>query len=215
MTVLTDTRPTDPAVTERAPARSTRNLGWLLLIGGLIGLLASAVLLIEKIELIRDPDYIPTCSFNPVMACGSVMTSWQGEVFGIPNPIIGVAAFPMVMALGAALLAGARPARWFWGLFLAGTTFGALMVTWLAHQSLYSIGFLCPYCMVVWAVTIPIFVFTLAHVASGRDQDPDAHPSTGFGGTVLSLRWVLIFFWFGLWTALILVRFWDYWSTLF
>lgn len=181
--------------TSTAPIR----LAWLYVIGGIVGLVASATLLIEKIELIKDPTYIPTCSFNPVMACGTVMTSWQGELFGFPNPVIGIAAFGMVIAAGAALLAGARLARWFWFGMLAGTAFGAVFVTWLAYMSLYDIGMLCPYCMVVWAVTIPMFVLTAAHVLQGFWRD---------------FRWVLIFFWFGLVTALILVRFWDYWSTL-
>ena len=48
-------------------------LAWLYVIGGLVGLVAAAALLIERIELLKDPDYIPTCSLNPVMACGSVM----------------------------------------------------------------------------------------------------------------------------------------------
>lgn len=174
-------------------------LAWFYLVGGLIGLVMSVTLLVEKIELIKDPDYIPSCSLNPVMACGSVMKSWQAEVFGIPNPVIGIAAFGMVIAAGAALLAGARLARWFWWLFLVGTAFGAVFVTWLAYSSLYDIGMLCPYCMVVWSVTIPMFFLTAAHVLRGFFHD---------------FRWVLVFFWFGLVLALITVRFWSYWSTL-
>lgn len=207
------TTPTDRSRPMPQTQRAPRSLAWLLLVGGLIGLAAAATLLIEKIELIKDPNYIPTCSLNPVMACGSVMKSWQAEVFGLPNPVIGIAAFGMVIATGAALLAGARMARWFWLAFLAGTAFGAVFVTWLAHQSLYTIGTLCPYCMVVWTVTIPIFFFTAAHVLSGRDQDPDVEPS-GVGGFVHDFRWVLTLFWFGLVIALILVRFWYYWSSL-
>ena len=197
-----------------ATSRTPRALAWLYVIGGLIGLVAAAALLIERIELLKDPDYIPTCSLNPVMACGSVMTSWQGELFGFPNPILGVAAFAVVVTIGAGLLAGARFARWFWLSLLAGTVLGFLFVTWLAHQSLYAINYLCPYCMVVWAVTVPIFVFTAAHVLAGRDQDPDASPETGIGGFFLTFRWVILLFWFGLVIALIVVRFWSYWSTL-
>lgn len=174
-------------------------LAWLYVIGGLIGLFFSAVLLIEKIELLKDPDYIPSCSLNPVMACGSVMKSWQAETFAIPNPIIGIAGFAMVLATGAALLAGARLARWFWLTLFAGTAFGAAFVTWLAYSSLYDIGMLCPYCMIVWTVTIPMFVLTGAHVLRGFFHD---------------FRWVLMLFWFGLVLALITVRFWSYWSTL-
>jgi uncharacterized membrane protein len=196
------------------PHRTPRALAWLLVVGGAIGLLAAAALLIERIELLKDPTYIPTCSFNPVMACGSVMQSPQSELLGFPNTIIGIAAFGVVVTVGAALLAGARFARWFWALLLIGTALGFVFVTWLAHQSLYAIGTLCPYCMVVWAVTVPIFVFTAAHVLAGRDRDPDATPESGVGGFFLTFRWVIMLFWFGLVAALILQRFWWYWSTL-
>ena len=34
---------------------------------------------------------------------------------------------------------------------------------WLIFQSLYVIGALCPYCMAVWAVTIPICWYVTLH----------------------------------------------------
>lgn len=40
--------------------------------------------------------------------------------------------------------------------------FGIGLVSWLQYQSLYEIGALCPYCMVVWSVTIPIFIWVTA-----------------------------------------------------
>ncbi len=66
-----------------------RLLPWLLLLGGLIGLTASAVLTVEKIAILRDPAYVPSCSINPVLSCGSVMTTPQAEAFGFPNPLLG------------------------------------------------------------------------------------------------------------------------------
>jgi hypothetical protein len=33
---------------------------------------------------------------------------------------------------------------------------------WLWSQALYEIGALCIYCMVVWAMVIPLFVYTTA-----------------------------------------------------
>jgi hypothetical protein len=35
-------------------------------------------------------------------------------------------------------------------------------VTWLQFQSIYRIDLLCPYCMVVWVVMIPLFVYVTA-----------------------------------------------------
>ena len=48
--------------------------------------------------------------------------------------------------------------RWYWAGLAAGTLLGTVFVHWLIFQSLYRIGALCPYCMVVWAVTIPLLV---------------------------------------------------------
>lgn len=81
-----------PLPTER-PSRHLAT-GWLLVVCGLIGSLSAATLLIEKIALIKDPSYTPTCSINPVLSCGSIMDTPQAEVFGFPNPILGVSGLP-------------------------------------------------------------------------------------------------------------------------
>ena len=76
-------RPTPPAgEARREPGLTDRTLGWLLLVGGLLGLAAAFVLAVEKYALLADPAYVPTCSLNPVLSCGSVMSSLQAEVFG-------------------------------------------------------------------------------------------------------------------------------------
>lgn len=136
---------------------------WILVIGGIVGLLAASILTVEKLHLAADPDYVPSCSLNPIMACSPVIGSDQASAFGFPNPIIGIAGFAMVWAVGMMLFAGAKNLKkWFWQCFQAGTTFGFLFCAWLIYQTLYSIGALCLYCMVVWAVTIPIFWATTA-----------------------------------------------------
>ncbi len=145
-----------------------RPLAVLLLVGGLAGLAAAFTLLLEKIALLRDAGYTPSCSLNPVLNCGSIMSTEQAELLGFPNPMIGVAAFPVVAASGAALLGGARLARWYWAGLQAGVTLGAVLVGWLVFQSLYRIGALCPYCMVVWAVVWPLFWYvTLRNAQAG------------------------------------------------
>jgi hypothetical protein len=63
---------------------------WWILIAGVIGLTASATLLIEKIEMLKNPAYVPSCSINPVLSCGSVMVRPEASAFGFPNPLIGV-----------------------------------------------------------------------------------------------------------------------------
>ena len=96
------------------------------------------------------------------------MESAQAALLGFPNPIIGVAAFPVIVATGAALLAGGRLAQWYWLGLQAGVTMAFAFICWLVFQSLYRIGALCPYCMVVWAVVIPLFWYVTArNVAAG------------------------------------------------
>lgn len=190
-----------------------RSLPWLLLLGGLVGLAAAFVLTVEKIALIRDPSYVPSCSINPVLSCGSVMVTPQASAFGVPNSLLGIAGFAVVTTTGAALLAGARLSRWYWFGLLAGTAAGVVFVHWLIVQSLYRIGALCPYCMVVWAVTIPIFWYVTLHTL-GR-----AYPA-------LPTRWrrvldaathyhtVTLTLWAMIILTLIAHRFWPYWSQL-
>ena len=210
-------RPTAPddtgAGASSAPLASVRRLAWLLVVGGGVGLTAAFALLVEKIALLEDPGYVPSCSINPILSCGSIMRTEQAEVFGFPNPIIGVAGFSVVVTVGMGLLAGATLRRWFWLGLQAGVTFGVVFVHWLIFQSLYRIDALCPYCMVVWAVTIPLFWYTTLHnllhghiQLPGRAQ-PIVRTAAGYHGVVLT-AWYLVI------AGLVANRFWDYWSTL-
>ena len=195
---------------EALPGPLPRGLPWLLLVGGVIGLVAAFVLTVEKIAMIADPSYLPSCSLNPVLSCGSVMATPQASVFGFPNSLLGVAGFAAVAATGAALLAGARLAGWFWLGLQAGVTAGIVFVHWLIAQSLYRIGALCPYCMIVWAVTIPIFLYVSLSVLDRFDSQLPAAARkvvsavNRFHGVVLT-GWALVLL------ALITQRFWSYW----
>ncbi|MFF5992025.1 vitamin K epoxide reductase family protein [Prauserella flavalba] len=198
---------TEPLVDTGVPPRLRTIVAWVLVIGGVIGTVAALVLTIEKMALLEDPFYQPSCTIDATLSCGSVMQSEQAAAFGFPNPLIGLAAFPVVATVGVAVLAGARLPRWFWLAFQAGTLFGVGFVHWLIVQSLYSIGALCPYCMVVWAVTIPIFWYTTVHnVVAGHLP----------GGPTLARRHLApLLFWCLLIVILIVQRFWSYWSGLF
>ncbi|MGQ0843379.1 MAG: vitamin K epoxide reductase family protein [Sporichthyaceae bacterium] len=202
----------DPAPAPEPPSKE-RSLGWLLLAGGLIGFAAAFTLMVEKIALLKDPGYSPSCSLNPVLNCGSIMKTDQAEVFGFPNPLIGVAAFPVLAATGAALLAGARFARWYWIGLQTGVTLAAGFVGWLIFQSLYRIGALCPYCMVVWALVLPIFVFVTARNAevgvlgSRLALSRTVRAIAAWRLTIVTAAVLVV-------VALIAEQFWYYWRTL-
>ena len=65
--------PDDRALLAEAVRSWTRIVAWVLTVGGLIAFIASFTLTVEKIELFKNPDYIPSCNFSPVLSCGSVM----------------------------------------------------------------------------------------------------------------------------------------------
>lgn len=180
----------------------TRGLAWLYVLGGAIGLLAAGALTLEKIASLRNPDYVPTCSINPVLSCGSVMDSTQAEAFGFPNPLLGLIGFTVVLATGVAVLAGFQPPRWYRLGLAAGTTLAVLFVHWLIVASLYDIHALCPYCLVVWVVTIPLFWYTALDTLRALAPLKKVHSA------VLAL-------WYAVIIGLITQAFWPYWSSLF
>lgn len=191
----------------------TYMLPYILAIGGIIGFLAASILTIEKIELIKDPTFIPSCNLNPILSCGSVMTTPQAEVFGFPNSLIGIAGFAIVTSIGMALLAGASFKRWFWRCLQLGVLFGIGFVFWLQFQSIYRIGALCPYCMVVWLVMIPIFWYTT--LFNFREKHI---PTPRILRKIIALAQnnheTILIAWFTIIVAIIVIKFWYYWSTL-
>jgi uncharacterized membrane protein len=200
-------QPSEPASEQptRVPVRRASAI-WVL-IAGVAGLASALTLTVEKIEILINPDYVPSCSLNPVLSCGSVMVTPQASAFGFPNPLIGIVAFTVVVVTGVLALARVDLPRWYWAGLAVGTLLGTAFIHWLIFQSLYRIGALCPYCMVVWAVTIPLFVVVTSIAAQ---------PSTSNGVVrfLYTWRWSLTVLWFTGLILLILVRFWDYWSTL-
>ncbi|MDO9397435.1 MAG: vitamin K epoxide reductase family protein, partial [Herbiconiux sp.] len=150
------------------PAETTEHrrpvgLALFLIVAGIVGWYASFDLTLEKIQTLLNPDYVPTCNISPLVTCGPNMASAQGSLFGFPNPIIGVAAFVAPILVGVAILAGARFAKWFWVLFNLGFALGLAFVCWLISVSIFVLGTLCPYCMLVWLVVIPMFVYVTAY----------------------------------------------------
>ena len=144
----------------------SRVVGWALTVGGLLGLWAATILTIDKISLLQDKIDGKTtqlaCNLNAFVSCSSVMDSDQAHVFGFANSIFGVAAFAVVLILGVLMVARVELPEFVWVGLQAGVVFGIGFVTWLQYQSIYDIGKLCPYCMVVWAAMIPTFVVVTA-----------------------------------------------------
>ncbi|WP_459548246.1 vitamin K epoxide reductase family protein [Nocardia sp. X0981] len=186
--------------------RTSPRTAWVLLLGGLAGWIASLALLVEDFKLLSEPGYVPSCSLNPVLSCGSVMATDQAQVLGFPNPIMGVIGFSVVVTLAVLSVAGVGLPRWIWtGLWL-GTAAGTLFICWLIFQSLYRINALCPYCMVVWAIITPLLA-VLTGQLWGNDR--------GALRVVAEWRWTFVAVFYAVVLVLVFLRFQDYWLSLF
>jgi uncharacterized membrane protein len=190
-----------------AGGQVSRSRAWWVLIAGAAGFASALALTFEKIEILKNPAYVPSCSINPVLSCGSVMITPQASAFGFPNPLIGIVAFSVVVVTGVLAVGRVALPRWYWLGLAGGTLLGVAFIQWLIFQSIYRIGALCPYCMVVWAVTIPLFV-----VASSIALQPLGKYAAA--RMLYMVRWSLVALWFAAVIAMILVQFWYYWSTL-
>lgn len=146
---------------------------YILIIGSLVGLLASFILTVDTIKFIENPDVDILCNINPFISCTSVASEWQSYIFGFPNSLLGIVAFSMLFAMGIMLyfggpdssildkISGQNKARKpLWLLVNLGTVFAMGFVMWFVYESVYVIGSLCLYCMITWIVTWPIFLYT-------------------------------------------------------
>lgn len=182
-----------PEKAEGVPARIT---AWTLLVSGLVGLAASFILALEKYWLQTNPFYVPSCTINAIASCTPVMNSEQATAFGFPNPYIGIAAYPVIAATGAMLLAGGRLTTWYRIGLQIGATAGTAFVFWLMFQSLIVINALCLYCIASWITTFAILWYVtltnLNHIH--RLPGPAAkfvHAATRNHSTILSI-WLLL-----------------------
>lgn len=180
---------------------------WIFMISGAIGLFASIELIIQKVNVLSDPNYVLNCDINPVLSCGNVINTDQASAFGFPNPVLGVIGFTVVIMFGTLLLAGLALPRWMWLGLQIGSIFGIGFVIWLVVQSLYVIGALCPWCMVVWSVMVPIFwQVTTDNLASSR-----LSIGAKLSEIVVALKWILVAASYLIVIGLIFVRWADFW----
>lgn len=192
-----------------------RTLPYVLLVGGVIGMIASFALTYDKIHVLQNPNYNPSCNINPILSCGSVMQTEQATLLGVPNTIFGLVAFSMLATFAVLLLNGARPPRWIWLAAQVASTAGVAFMHYLFFESVFRIHAICPWCFVVWMITIPIFWGITIHNIRHKYLGLERFASTQKIGTFVNrysndllVLWYLAIF------GILLKSFWYYWSTL-
>lgn len=140
--------------------------GWIfgtMLLSALFSLTAAFVLSRDAIVLAGNPDATFGCDINSVLSCSSVALSWQASVFGFPNAFLGMICEPVVITIAVASLGGVRFPRWFMFSAQVVYLFGLAFALWLFSQSMWVIGALCPWCLVITVGTTLVFMTLLHH----------------------------------------------------
>ncbi len=186
-------------------------LPWMLVIGGVIGIVCSFIISLDKLRLLQNPNFRPNCDLNPIVSCLSVMSSKQGSVFGFPNPWIGLAGFSVIITVGTVILAGAKLKRWFWLGLEAGIAANLVFAYWLLYESVYRIQALCPYCLTVDVVVIALFWYTtLYSVGEGHIRIPKSWDKAALFAR--RHHFDILVVWFLVTIVIILKHFWYYYG---
>jgi hypothetical protein len=113
------------------------------------------------------------------------------------------------------LIAGGKFASWLWHIASVVAFFGFLGVLYLAYQSFFELNTLCPWCMVVWVVSVPVFMGIISYDIRNNINFKKLKPALAKFLRFIEKENVLIMFvLLMVYVLLVLTRFWDYWSSL-
>ena len=132
-----------------------------MLISAVLSLIAAFVLSVESFHLAQNPNAELSCSINAIINCASVMKHPSAELFGFPNSYLGLIAEPIVITVAIAGLAGVRFSRPFMAAAQVGYTAGLVFAYYLFYVSVFTIGALCPWCLLVTISTTLVFMSLL------------------------------------------------------
>jgi uncharacterized membrane protein len=181
---------------EPTPTRTdARRWWWLVLAGGLLGIVGRVWRTIERRAYGSGDKGPSVCDISAIVSCTNVYSHWQSSALGVPNSLIGLPVFAFVTSAAiAALLGTVHSTRYVavvWGL----AVFMTLFAVWYMEQTATSIGSLCLFC------TASLLNIMLAGV--GLTRVVDAHGALGAGRAGQRLHrlvdsWADVALWVGL-----------------
>jgi hypothetical protein len=75
-----------------------------------------------------------------------------------------------MIALSVAMFLQVEFPKLFWQLLVLGTSLAVVFCHWLAFQTIFEIGALCPYCMVAWVATLLVLSVGLRELLQKRNK---------------------------------------------
>ncbi|ANZ38247.1 Vitamin K epoxide reductase [Lentzea guizhouensis] len=116
------------------------------------------------------------CSEDAVVDCGTVTTSDQSELFGIPVAFLGLAFFAFLTVVCLPFAWRIEALKW---VRLGAVGVGVLMVVYLVAAELLIIGKICLWCTVVHIITLALAYLLVA--ASLRENTASLRENTAAG----------------------------------
>jgi len=185
---------------------------YLVVAGGIIGLVASFILTRDVLAILHNPHYVPACNLNPVFNCGKVINESHDTIFGVQLPIFGIGLFAVLIAAGAGMLAGAKYKRWYWLTFQTLMTLGTIGAYYLLAKSAFQIHALCPFCLSMDVVaTTLLWYTTLYNIDTGAIRLRRAKAKAIYGWVRRHHLDILIT-WFLIVIGILLHQFWYYYG---
>lgn len=137
--------------------------GLIVFLGGAIGLVASIMLTLEAYWRALKPKTVFSCDVNAKLSCSAVAGSWQSTLIRlpegpVPNAVLGIAAFTVILTLGVVYACGVRMPTWFNWLFRLGVVLELVFASWLLYQSMFVIKAMCPWCLAMDGGSLLMFI---------------------------------------------------------
>lgn len=167
----TSTGIVEPAQPAAPPAGTRYHTGAFIemLLSSALGLVASLVLSIDAIKLAEDPLAELSCNISSTISCATVGLTWQANLLGFPNAFLGLIAEPVVITIAVAALGGVRFPRWFMISAQVVYSIGLGFAYWLFYEAYFTIGALCPWCLLVTVTTTLVFAsMTRVNILEGN-----------------------------------------------
>jgi uncharacterized membrane protein len=145
-------------VTDPRSFRPGARTATLWIVTGAIAWTVSLLIYLEYIGQLTHRAPLVSCSISPFITCGPNLLSPAGNLLGFTNAIIGLVLFvgPILAGVGALAVSGGMRA-WYWRTYALFVLAAFGLVHVFAYRSIFEFGSLCPWCMIIWLMTIPLF----------------------------------------------------------
>lgn len=127
---------------------------WVLTVSAFMGLLASFVQTIERINFAKNPTLPLQCDINSVFSCSNVFDSWQSSVFGFSNSLLCIVFFAVLAGAGLAAATGSEINRYLRLILHSFSVFFLGFGAWYLWQSAYDVGYICIFCSICYTAVI-------------------------------------------------------------